>query len=467
MIRRLVLLSALPALAVALALGSCALTRSPVPPAPDMPAGWTEASAADTVVVTREWWNNFGSVELAGLIDAALRANPDVAIAAEHVRQAEAQVRIAGASLFPALNFGAGTARREVRPDGGSWSGTNSSDASLSATYEIDLWGRIAAGVRSAEWSLNATRFDQETVRLTLVAGVANGYFQLLSLRGRLVIASENLEIAERVLKVVDARKRFGAVSALDLARQQAAVLSLRASIPVLELQEHQTLYALAILVGRQPEGFDRFVVTGPALTAIAVPRVAPGLPSDLLVRRPDLASAEAQLVSANANLAAARAALLPSISLTGSAGLASGVLLNFLNAPAAFFALGASLAQPIFDGGRLRGQVDVAASRERELVENYRKAILAALAEVEGALAAGGRTQSQEALQAQVVQEARTALRLAEVRYREGADDLLSVLDAQRTLFQAEDQLAQVRLSRLQASVGLFKALGGGWKET
>jgi NodT family efflux transporter outer membrane factor (OMF) lipoprotein len=331
----------------------------------------------------------------------------------------------------------------------------------LSASYEIDLWGRNASGLRSAEFSLRASRFDFETVRLTLLSGVASGYFQVLSLRGRLGIARENLEIAERVLKVVDARVRYGAVSALDLARQQAAVLTLRASIPPLELQERQTLYALAILAGRTPEGFD---AAGATVTALAVPRVAPGVPADLLVRRPDLRSAEAQLASANANVAAARAALLPSISLTGSAGLASNVLVNFLSAPTAALTLGAALLQPIFDGGRLRGQVDVAASRERELVENYRKAILAALSDVEGALASVSRTADQETLQGQVVEQARIALRLAEIRYREGADDLLTVLDAQRTLFQAEDQLAQVRLSRLQASIGLVKALGGGW---
>jgi multidrug efflux system outer membrane protein len=445
-----------------LVLGACATSGdSPPQGAPGMPSAWAESGASDAVALTRDWWRGFGSAELSGLIDAALSASPDMAIAAEHVRQAEAQVRIAGATLFPALNLSVGTGRGETRPQGGSWSGENSSSAALSASYEIDLWGRIASGVRSAESSLRATRFDQEAVRLTLVAGVASGYFQVLSLRGRLAIARENLVIAERVLNVVDARARNGAASALDLARQQAAVLTLRASIPPLELQERQTLYALAILAGRPPEGFE---AAGASVTALAVPGVAPGLPAELLVRRPDLASAEAQLAAANANVAAARAALLPSISLTGSAGLASNVLINFLNAPTAVLALGASLLQPIFDGGRLRAQVDAAASRERELVENYRKSILAALADVEGALASGGRTADQETLQAQVVEQARIALRLAEIRYREGVDDLLTVLDAQRTLFQAEDQLAQVRLLRLQASIGLFKALGGGW---
>ena len=454
--------------AAALALlGACASIGDAPPASPmgasAMPPAWAETvgAGADTLAPARDWWNGFGSAELTALVAAALAASPDTAIAAERVRQAEAQARIAGASLFPALNFGAGTDRRETRPPGGAWSGENSSSGALSASYELDLWGRNASGLRSAEASLRASRFDQQTVRLTLAAGVASGYFQLLSLRGRIGIARANLAIAERVFKLVDARVRNGAASKLDLARQQAAVLSLRASIPPLELQQRQTLYALAILAGRPPEGF---AAAGASVSALAVPRVDPGLPADLLVRRPDIASAEAQLAAANASVAAARAALLPGISLTGSAGLASNVLVNFLNTPTAALALGASLMQPIFDGGRLRGQVDAAASRERELVETYRRSVLAALADVESALAAGGGTAEQETLQARVLEQARIALRLAEIRYREGADDVLTVLDAQRTLFAAEDQLAQIRLARLQASIGLYKALGGGW---
>jgi NodT family efflux transporter outer membrane factor (OMF) lipoprotein len=444
-----------------LAPGACAIRENPRAPAPAMPAAWSESSPADAAAQTRDWWQSFGSVELPGLIDAALNANPDLAIAAEHVRQAEAQVQIAGSTLFPVLNFGAATQRRETRPQGGSWSADNASSASLSASYEIDLWGGNAAGVRAAEASLRSNRFDQETVRLTLAAGVASGYFQVLSLRGRLAIARENLAIAERVFKVVDARARYGAVSALDVARQQSAVLTQRAAIPPLELQERQTLFALAILLGRPPEGFD---VAASTVSAVLVPRIAPGLPAELIVRRPDLAGAEAQLAAANANVTVARAALLPAISLTGSAGLASDALLNLLDTPAATLTIGASLLQPIFNGGRLRAQVDVAASRERELAENYRNLVLAALADVEGALAAASRDAGQEGLQEQVVAEARRALKLAEVRYREGADDLLTLLDAQRTLFQADDQLAQIHLARLLASVGLFKALGGGW---
>jgi NodT family efflux transporter outer membrane factor (OMF) lipoprotein len=434
-----------------------------------MPAAWDEQPLADGAVTTSDWWRRFNSEELSVLIAAALNANPDVLIAAERVRQAESQVRIAGASLFPELNFAAGTSRRETRPDGGEWTTSDGANASFSASYELDLWGRNAAGARAARASLRASRYDAETVRLTLVTGVAGAYFQVLSLRGRLLITRENLVIANRVFAVVDARVRNGAASALDLARQQAAVLTQRAAIPPLELQERQTLFALALLLGRPPEGFNAGFSAADAtmglnLGDLVVPRVAPGLPADLLTRRPDLASAEAQLAAANANMTAARAALLPAIQLTGSAGLASNVLLNFLSAPTATLALGASLLQSIFDGGRLRSQVDVAASRERELVEGYRKSIFAALADVESALASGSRSAEQELLQTKVLEQARLALRLSEIRYREGVGDLLTVLDAQRTLFQAEDQLAQIRLSRLQASIGLFKALGGGW---
>jgi multidrug efflux system outer membrane protein len=455
------LASVVAALAIA-GLGACATVGGPPPATQAMPPVWTESGAADAVVLTRDWWNGFGSAELTALVDAAVVENPDLAIATERVRQAEAQVKIAGATLFPALNLGAATALRETHVQGGSWTRENSSLAALTATYELDLWGGNAAGVRSAESTLDATRFDRETVRLTLVAGVASGCFQVLSLRGRIATGREDLVIAERVLKVVEARTRYGAASPLDLARQREAVLTLRAAIPPLELQEAQTLYALATLTGKSPEGFR---IAGSTVTGLNVPRAGPGLPADLLVRRPDLASAEARLAAADADIAVARAALLPNISLTGSAGLASNLLINFLHAPTAALGLGAALLQPIFDGGRLRAQVDVATSTERELVEAYRKAILAALADVEGALAAGSRTADQETLQAQVVAQARLALRLSEIRYREGVDDLLVLLDTQRTLFQALDQLAQIRLSRLQASVSLFKALGGGWE--
>ncbi len=447
-------------LVAAAVLAGCA-TTSPIPGAGVAPPqGWSEAAAPDAAEVNATWWNAFGSPELQRLVDEALAASPDLAIAAERVRQAEAQVRVAGASLFPSLDLGYGTSAQARRSDGVRDS-SEASSATLSASYEIDLWGRNAAGVRGAQASLEASRFDHEAARLTLTAGVATAYFEILSLRGRVAVARENLAIAERVLALVRSRARSGAGSPLDVARQEATVLSQRAALLPLEQLERQTLAALAVLVGRVPQGFELEART---LEGLAVPEVSPGLPAQLLVRRPDLAAAEAQLAAANADLSAARAALLPSIQLTGSAGVASGALLAVLSGPTASAALAASILQPIFDGGRLRGQVALAESRERELAQSYRKAILAALADVEQALAAAGRLAERERLQGEVRSRAQEALRLAEVRYREGADDLLSVLDAQRTLFAAQDELAQVREERLSAAVGLYRALGGGW---
>jgi NodT family efflux transporter outer membrane factor (OMF) lipoprotein len=447
-------------IAVALAIGGCATTSPVLEPNVTAPAAWNEA-VDSAPPVTADWWKTFGSSELQSLVDEALKGSPDLAIAVERVRQAEAQVRVAGASLFPSLNLGFGSSASATRSDGRTVNNQGSS-TTLSASYELDVWGRNAAGVRGAEASLQATRYDRDAARLTLIAGVADAYFEVVSLRGRVNVARENLAIAERVLNLVSARARNGAVSSLDVARQQATVLSQRAALLPLEQLERQTLAALAVLVGRLPEGFD---VQAHSLADLAVPAVNPGLPAELLVRRPDLAAAEAQLAASNANLSAARAALLPSIQLTGSAGVASGALLAVLGGPASSVALGASILQPIFDAGRLKGQVTIAESRERELAETYRKAILTAFADVEKALAATSRLSLREQLQSQVEERSREALRLAEVRYREGADDLLTVLDAQRTLFAAQDELAQIRLDRLEAAVAFYKALGGGWQ--
>ena len=463
------------AILVALLLGGCAAPGES-PEAPAIAAGMPTAWAGQTVALpdakanvnSIDWWCNFKSEELSSLINSALSGSPNLVIAGERVRQAEAQVSIAGASLFPDISLGAGTTSDTTRANGGTWSTTGASSGTLSARYEIDLWGKNAAGRRATESSLLASRFDLDTARLTLVTGVADAYFRVLSLRGRLDIARNNLRIAEQGLALVQARVRNGVATELDLASQQTLVLAQRAAIPSLELQQSQTVFALALLLGRAPQGFEVGATLGPDALAnfssLAVPSIAPGLPSDLLTHRPDLASSEAKLEAAKANVTVARAALLPTIQLTGSAGLASDVLLNFLNAPSAALSLGGSLLQSIFDGGRLNAQVDLSTSLKRELVENYRQAILAALTDVENTLASSHRTAEQGVLQEQVVTQATKALRLSQVRYREGAGELLSLLDAQRTLFQAEDQLAQIRLAQLQASIGLYKALGGGW---
>jgi len=446
--------------AVAISVAGCATTSPMLQPSVVLAQRYDEPTSAGAVAVSVDWWQRFGSQELQSLVEAALAGSPDLAMALERVRQAEAHVGIAGASLFPTLDLGFGTSRKSSSGD----SGSRTSDAStttLSVSYELDVWGRNAAGVRGANEALRGSVYDRDAAQLTLISGVASGYFQLLSLRSRLALARENLAIAERVQALVGTRARNGVATQLDVERQDATVLAQRAALMPLEQQERQTLAALAVLIGRTPQGFE---IASSGIADLQVPLIDPGLPAELLVRRPDIASAESRLAGANADLAAARAALLPSIQLTGAAGVSSAALMTILGGPSTAVSLALSVLQPIFDGGRLRGQVRVAESVERELVESYRKVILTALGEVESVLVAASRVAQQETLQADVLTKSQNALRLAEVRYREGADDLMTVLDAQRSLFDAQDRLAQIRLQRLQGAVDLFKALGGGW---
>jgi NodT family efflux transporter outer membrane factor (OMF) lipoprotein len=442
-----------------LALAGCAIQGPATRPEVAMPTAWT-TSATEAASIEGSWWRSFGAAPLLDLIDEALAANPDLAQTAERVVQAELNLRTAGASLFPSVSAGASTSARRSDGGDGPSSRSESTSASLSVGYEVDLWGRLAAGRRSAQASVQASRFDLESARLSLAAGVAQAWFQSLALRVRLDIARENLALAERLLAIVDVRYRNGAASALDLSRQRTTVLSQRAALLPLQEQLRQTEGALALLLGRAPQGY---AVPEADFAALVIPEVAPGLPSELLVRRPDLAAAEARLAAADANVEAARAALLPSFELSASTGLASTALLSF-SKPVSSATLAASIAQTLFDGGRRQVQVELGESQRRQLVEGYRSAVLASLQEVEVALTQSARLREQENTQQSILDEARRALQLAERRYREGVDDLSALIDAQRTLFSAQEALVQTRLARMLAAVDLFKALGGGW---
>ncbi len=387
--------------------------------------------------------------------------------------EADAKARVAGAPLLPSLDAGAGATRNWRGSSARSSSSSSSSSSSrssnsttlsadLSASYQLDLFGANRAALTSANASAAFSRFDRETVALTVVSSVATTYFQTLEFRNRITVAQRNLANAEEVLNVVDARVRNGAASSLDLAQQRATVATQRAAIPPLETQARQSENALAILLGEAPAAL---AVAGNGIMAVAPPEPAAGLPSELLARRPDIQAAEANLIAANADIGAARAAFYPAITLTGSQGYESSALANLISASNAITTLAASLVQPIFEGGKLEGNLDLARARYQELAATYRNTVLTAFGDVENALVAVRQTAEQERLQRQVVTEARTAYQLADARYRSGAVDLLTVLDAQRTLFQAEDQLVQVRFSRLEATIAMYKALGGGWQ--
>ena len=451
----------LPAL-IALALSACAITEPSSRPDTTLPDAWIESAATHEAEINAAWWRSFAAPELDDLIARGRAANPDLAITAERVVQAALTLDSAGANLLPGVDLSAGTGRTHSDPPNAGRSHTDRSSLSLGVSWEIDLWGRLAAGRDAAAASFAASRFDYDAARLTLDASIASAWFQTLALEQRLAIARNSLSIAERLYDLVQVRYENGAASALDVSRQRTTVLSQRATITPLEVQLRQARSALALLVGEQPQ---RFLSPASDLAALAVPHVTPGLPSELLVRRPDIAATEARLAAADADVAAARAALLPSIRLTGSAGVASSALWSLADATQSL-AIAGSLAQTVFDGGRLRNQVSSARSRQRELIAGYQGDVLTALKEVEDALGNVVQSTEQENAQRQIRDEAERSLRLSELRYREGADELTETLDAQRTLFQAEDQLAQQRLARLDSAVTLYKVLGGGWAQ-
>jgi NodT family efflux transporter outer membrane factor (OMF) lipoprotein len=456
-----------PLLACAAFFAGCAFTGPVARPDLVLPSQWHEAAPGDSAArpPSPEWWRGFGSSQLDALIADAFAGSPDLRAQAERVIQAELTLRAANSSLFPGLSLSGNSGWSRSVSSGGASAAeeSKSSKLNLSSSYELDLWGRVAASIASNKAGLAASRHDYDSARLSLAASVATTYFQYLAGFERLAIARENLAIAERVLKVVEARHRNGAASSLDLSRQKTTVFSQRAQIEPLEVQVRQTRSALDILRGHPP-GVDPLSQRPAApIATLTIPIIGAGLPSELLLRRPDIASAEARLAAAAADIGAARAELFPRISLSASGGLASGFLLSLAD-PTASLSLSGALAQTIFDAGRLNALVDSARSRERELLETYRKTILTGLKEVEDALSNIARDASQEAAQRQILAEAERSLHLAELRYREGADDLLSVLEAQRTRFSVQDQLAQLRLARLTNAINLYKALGGGW---
>ena len=355
--------------------------NEPVPV--EVPAGWDQSAENTTAWPAPDWWRNFGSAELNQLMIEAENNNLDLAAAAARILQADAQARLAGVPLLPTLDFGAGAARQGSFGGDRDVDASNSFDVSIGASYEIDFWGKNRASLASAQEALQSSRYDRETVALTITSGVAITYLQVLSLRERIAIARLNLENAENVLQLVEARVKYGAVSPLDLAQQRSVVARQRAVIPPLEQQERDARSALALLLGKPPQSFD---VAATTLDEIAIPEVVAGLPSELLTRRPDIQSAEAQLRSANADIAAARAAYFPSIGLTGSAGFASTVLSGLLDG-GLLYNLAVSVAQPIFDAGQREAQEDFAIARREELVQFYRAAIINAFADVDTAL--------------------------------------------------------------------------------
>jgi multidrug efflux system outer membrane protein len=442
-------------------LAGCA-SHAPIaeaPPQVDVPGGWTVGGASTAEAwPDQHWWQRFGSPELSHLVDEGQSSNLELAGALARVRQAEAGARIAGVSLLPTANFYSDAGRTAPLKNG---SGSTNLDSGVQVSYEVDFWGKNKASVASAQASLAANRFDRQTVALTVTSGIVSTYLQVLSLHDRLAVAREHVANAEHVLALVEAQKQAGAASTLDLARQRSAVAQQKADIPDLMQQAREAQSALAILLGQPPQTFS---VGDKGLDTITLPDVSPGLPSELLARRPDIGRAEANLAAANADVAVARANLFPSINLTGALGTQSSALVSLLNAPNMLANVGASLMAPIFDGGRLKQEREQAIARKQELVQVYRATVMSAFAEVDTALGQIRSLDDQQRLKTAELEQARQAYDLSAIRYKLGAEDFTTVLDTQRALSDVQNDMGLLKLRRLQATVSLYKALGGGW---
>jgi outer membrane protein, multidrug efflux system len=424
--------------------------------------------AAEAAVPELDWWRGFRAPELTALIEEAQVSNFDIAVAVANILQADSAVRTANAALLPTINLGGSVSRS--RPSNGNIpqiaSGTASDRTTFAnqlanASYMLDFWGQNRANLLQADENSVSTRYQKDVVALTTVTNVANAYFQVLAAQDRIRIARDNIAAASRILGLIRERSDVGTASSLEISQQEALLATQRASVPPLEITLQQNVTALALLLGRAPEHFS---VKGGSMNTIAVPRVTPGLPSELLNRRPDIRSAEASLKSYNYNVESARAAFFPSITLTNSVGFQSLALIALYGTPAFFYSAAASVSQPLFDGGTRLGAFELAKGEQLSALQTYRKSVISAFSDVENALVSLQQQSQRERLQADVVKSSREAFNISENRLREGTLDLVTLLNTQQTLFTAQDTFAQIRLAKLQGLVSLFQALGGGW---
>ena len=450
-------------LTICLLLSSCGGPAPRSDNATPAPAHWqfeTQHSAQQTSVL---WWQRFGSPELDRLIEQARVDSHDLAAALARVRQAQATAVIAGAPLLPQVTLGLNGSRSQLlnnRDNADSDNDSKSYGANLSASYEVDFWGGVAAARDSAVQSLRASEYDRATVELTLLGGVADQYARTLSAREQEAIAGLNLSNARRVLALVQTRYDSGSATALELAQQKSLVASQERQLPLVRQQAGESLITLAALLGQPVQSLR---IGAQPFSSLSWPSIDAGVPSELLRRRPDIARAEAQLAAAQADVEVARAALLPKLTLGAGLGSESTEAVDALRTP--FYTLSAGLLAPVFNNGRLRAERDRATARQEELLESYRGAIVNGFADVEKALNSISGLDQQRRWQDEELKQAQRAFEIAQSRYQAGAEDLLTVLETQRTLYAAQDQNVQLRLSRVQASIALYKALGGGWQ--
>jgi outer membrane protein, multidrug efflux system len=418
----------------------------------------TAASIGD-----ERWWQVFQDEELQGLVREALKQNYDIRIAAERVLQAQAIVGITRADQYPFIGAGASALnQRQPQTKLSNPLQTGPMQADLSLAWQLDFWGQYRRATEASRAELLASEWARKAVINSVVSDVASAYFQLLELDLEMEISTRTLQSRKESVRLVRIRQTGGTGTLLDVRQSEELMYTAAAAIPDLERRIGQEENVISVLLGRNPGAIPRTKKL--ADTAIA-PSVPAGLPSSLLDRRPDIQSSEQKLVAANARIGVAKAAFFPQIQLTAVAGYQSTALTSLFSGPAGLWSFGASLAQPIFTGGKLRSNLHLTEAQEQESVLNYQQTIQQAFREVSDSLIAYKKNQEFREQQALLAAAAVDATRLANARYNGGVASYLEVLDTDTLAFDAELALAQAQLQERLALVQLYNALGGGWQ--
>jgi len=453
-------------------LGGCATGPAYERPATELPDAWQAAPAQGQVIPGERWWTLYGDATLDRLVTEALDHNQDLALATARLDEARALARVADAQQMPSVD--AGFQRDRTRISGASATplpaGTplerNNYRGQLNVAYELDLWGRLSSTAKAAHAELLATTAARETVRIALTTDVAQSYYALIALDAQVAATRKSLALRTDNLRLQRVRADAGLINDFALRQLEAEVAAAQAQLPALERRRTSEELSLGVLLGRSPRALiNDAVVRDAERGALATPVVPADLPSTLLLRRPDVAAAEQRLIAANARISAARAALFPRIGLSGFLGSESAELANLFSGPARIWQLGFALAQPIFQGGRLFGEIEAVKARERQALAQYQKTLQTAFRETHDSLVAQAKAREifdAENTRARALVE---SLRLARIRYENGLTSQLEVLDAERNLLSAELNRSDALRAQRAAIADVVKAVGGGWE--
>src|SRR5580704_28144 len=478
--RRVVLVAG----ATMLLLSGCMVGPDYRSPIMKLPAQWGDSderprSRRDPgqAVELAQWWRSFNDPILNELIDQALVSNLDEKIALSRIREERAYLVISRAGLFPTIDLAGSYTRQRYSANTpfGEFPNVlpreeNNYEAGFDASWELDVFGGIRRGVQAAKAELAASVENARDVRVILLAEVARDYVAARALERRILIAKANLRDQSNSLTLTQERFQMGYAPELDVFQARSLLASTQSQVPMLENEQEEAIHRLGVLLGREPEAFKAMlsdvapIPGGGDPDAIAM-RIPAGLPSDLLRRRPDIRGAEREIAAATARVGVATADLYPKFSITGTAGLESISTSDFLFGTSRMWTVDPTVRWPIFEGGRIRAYIEARNAQEEQALFTYQKTVLSALAEVEDALVACAKERTRHQALAASAQDFKLSEVLAQQRYEEGYANYLDVLEAQRSLYAAQDSLAQSDQQLIGDLIAIYKALGGGWQ--